>query len=175
MKYILGVIAAFCLSTAMAAEVVVSPQCPPKPVTVSVGGGLPEQFDPRWCEPKPDPRRASIQNFFNVYETQPQIIFTAMTQFGVTAAELIEIMDYRINIVHYMRTNKVADGFGGLKVWDDLLIDKFLIWCGITTDIDKINLRVLAQDSLDLAARRKALYVSYGYPIPDSIAPWEKI
>lgn len=174
LKFVVGILTAFCLSTAIASEVTVSPQCPPQAI-VAVGGGLPAPVDPFWCIPKPDPRSEAIRAFFNAYEGQPNVVFKAMADYGVSASELDTVMNYRINITHYMRANKVADGFAGLKVWDDLLIDKFLIWCGVTTDIDNVNLRVIAQDTLDIAARRKALYASHNIPLPDTVAPWEKL
>lgn len=134
----------------------------------AVGGGYPIDT----CAFVPDPRRANIQAFFNAYESQPQVIIQAMQAYGVSATELSDVMDYRINVLHYLRAAGVPNGALGLKVWDGLSIDQFLIWAS-PENIDNAAMRVMAQDALDTAARRKALFESLGRPVPASIAPWE--
>lgn len=165
MKYLLILIVFIC--NFAFADVVVSPGCPPQ---TAVGGGLPLDT----CSFVPDPRRTAIQAFFNAYEAQPQVIFAAMTQFGVDYEELEDAMDYRIDIVHYMRANGAPDGLGGLKVWDGLAIDQVLIWLG-AENIDVMWLRVFAQDVLDTAQRRRELYAARHLPVPPTVAPWETI
>lgn len=162
MKYLIPVFA-LCFGAAFA-QTTVSPGCS----GVSVGGG-----SPRECAASPDdPRRDNIRAFFNAYESQPKTIIAAMQTYGVNADELASVMDYRINIVHYLRVAGVQDGSLGLHVWDGLSIDQFLIWAS-PDNIDNAAMRLMAQDALDTAARRKALYVSLGWPVPASIAPWE--
>lgn len=162
MKYLILIFALF--FGAAFAQTSVSPGCAPQ---VAVGGGYPVDT----CAFVPDQRRTNIQVFFNANEANPKVVITMMQTYGVTIAELEDAVDYRIDAVHYMRANGAPDGLGGLKVWGGSSIDRFLIWSG--GNVDNAHARVLAQDVLDRAARRKALYESLGRPVPASIAPWE--
>ena len=131
-------------------------------------------------------RRRAIQAYFNAFESDPWQIFDAMQQFGVGAAELADCMDYRINIVDWMRYHNAPDGFGGLKVWPEADIAAYITWQGnqpnvmrageliatdwasrgITDPTTNKSLRVAAQREFDRDARRKVINPSY-------VAPWK--
>lgn len=96
MKYLM-ILVAFCCSTAFA-QVQVSPGCVPG---VSIGGGMLGDCS----NPPADPRLLAIRAFFDFYQLQPQVIFKAMQDYGVSVDDLEDALDYRVNIVHYMRAN----------------------------------------------------------------------
>lgn len=131
-------------------------------------------------------RRRDIQAYFNAFESDPQQIFDAMEQFGVTAAELADCMDYRMDAIGWMRANGAWDGLGGLKVWPESDVIGYLDWQakqinpfnpgetigqrwetnGITDPHTHRTLRVAAHRELDRDARRKAINPSY-------VTPWK--
>src|ERR1035437_5502973 len=156
-------IVAVCISFAAHAQTVVSPQCPPQ---TAVGGGLPT--DP-CAAPAVDPRRANIKAYWDTYAIYPEMVFDAVLAFGVDYDELEAAIDYRVDVIHWLRYNKAPATL--IKTWDDAAIDQVLTWAG--ADLTDRWVRVNVQDQLDLAARRKALYDYYGLPIPDEVAPWE--
>ena len=162
MKYLLLVLA-FCCSNALAWGVAASPGCIPQ---VAIGGGLPEGA----CSPAPlDPRTAAIRAFWDAYQLQPQKIFEAMAVYGVDADELEDALDYRVNIVHYMRANNAPDGLGGLKIWPKAEVDRIIAWAGAA---DTPWVRLAVQDALDMATARIELWTDRGWLHPDSIDPW---
>jgi len=157
-------ICAVLFSFAAWADVVVSPGCPPPQVTV--GGGLPT--DP--CAPfVEDPRRANIRGYWEAYAIYPTMVMDAMIAFGVDYDELENAINYKVDVINWLRYNKAPATL--IKTWDDASIDQIITWIGgdLTDKWERVNV----QDQLDLAARREALYNYYGIPIPDSIAPWK--
>lgn len=126
-------------------------------------------------------RRKSIQTYINTYEDDPQQIFDAMVQFGVSAAEAADAMDYRMNFIDYMRANHATDGLGGLKVWPEQDIVNYIEWQarqpnvlrtgetigqgwaarGITSPTTDRQLRLAAQREFDRAERRAAMNPNY--------------
>lgn len=161
MKYLLILIVFLC--NFAFADVVVSPGCPPQ---TAVGGGSPT--DP-CAAPPVDPRRANIKAYWDTYAIYPGMVFDAMLAFGVDYDELENAIDYRVDVIHWLRYNKAPVEL--IKTWDDAAIDQIITWGG--GDVADKWQRVNVQDNLDLAARRKALYDYYGWPVPDEIAPWE--
>lgn len=164
MKYLLFFIFSLLCASAQT-QTVISPQCQPQ---VAVGGGLSVDSCPAFV---PDPRRVNIQAYWEAFAIYPAMIFDAMRDFNVSADELEDVMDYKVNIYRYLRFNGAPDGLGGLKVWDAASIDQYLDFNYISRS-DQWQ-RVYAQDALDLAARREALYIAYGIPVPDGVAPWK--
>lgn len=131
-------------------------------------------------------RRRAIQAYFNAYSSDPSQIFDAMEQFGVGVAELADCMDYRINIIDWMRYNNAPDGFGGLRVWPEADIVTYINWQGqqpnalrngetvaqgwaargITDPTTNKHLRVAAQREFDRVVRRQAANPAY-------VPPWK--
>lgn len=148
---------------------VVPPDCPP---VVAIGGGIPNScFN---FPESPDSRRDSIVSYFNSVKDQPKIFFAAMEQFNVTAAEVTNLLAPQLNFVHYMRINGAPNGLGGLKVWNSLEIDQYLVWAGKASYLDFDYERMLAQDVLDQAELRTKLYIDSGMD-PTLLTPWKTV
>jgi hypothetical protein len=97
------------------------------------------------------------------------MVMDAMLAFGVDYDELEGAINYKVDVIHWLRYNKAPAEL--IKTWDDAAIDQIITFYG--GDLADKWERVNVQDQLDLAARREALYNYYGIPIPDSIAPWK--
>lgn len=160
MKYLL-IVLAFCFGTAFA-QVQTSPGCVPG---VSIGGGMLGDCS----NPPPDPRMVAIRAFFDAYQLQPAIIFSAMVTYGVSVDDLEDALDYRVNVIHYLRLNSAPDGLGGVKIWPKAEIDKVMIWFG---SLDTPWVRLAVQDILDRSAARISIYAERGWIAPASIDPW---
>lgn len=160
MKYLI-LILALCFGTAFA-QTSVSPGCPPQ---TGIGGrGV---VDP--CTVPVDPRTATIKAYWDKYAIYPSMVMDSMLAFGVDSDELESAIDYRVDIVRWLRYNKAPDAL--IKTWDDTAIDQYLTFYDM--DVTDKWERVNVQDQLDLAARRKALYTTFNMLVPDGIAPWE--
>lgn len=169
MKKLLLIFAICASFPALSSDVVISPQCPPSTGSVVAGGGL--YTDP--CAPVvvDNSRRDAIRAYWSKYSIYPAMVFDAMQAFGVDADELEDAIDYNVNIYHWMRFNQAPDGLGGLKAWSAADIDQYLNWVG--TALTDRWARVYAQDVLDLAARRVALYESRGLTPPEGLEFWK--
>ena len=157
---------AVCISFAAWADVGVSPGCPPPQTGVGPGPGVP--VDP--CAPfVEDPRRANIRAYWEAYAIYPSMVMDAMIAFGVDYDELEGAINYKVDVIHWLRYNKAPAEL--IKTWDDASIDQIITFYGgdLTDKWERVNV----QDQLDMAARREAMYETFGMPIPDSIAPWE--
>lgn len=161
MKYLL-IVLAFCFGTAFA-QVAISPACAP---TVAIGGGMLGDCS----NPPADPRMVAIRAFWDANSLKPQTIFAAMQQYGVSVDDLEDALDYRVNVIHYLRSNNAPDGLGGVKIWPAASINKVLAFYGAAASSWT---SLVAQDILDRSANRVALYTSRGWLHPDSIDPWE--
>lgn len=71
-------------------------------------------------------RRRCVQACF--HETDVAATVAEMVQHNVSAAELKETMDFKLDTTLWLRTKGVPDGFQGLKVWSNAEIDKFIDW-----------------------------------------------
>ena len=130
-------------------------------------------------------RRTAIQAFFNANEADPPVVMAAMAQYGVSAQELSDCMDYRLNITRYLRGANCEDGFGGLKVWPDDVVCKFMDWqaaqpnpfgggtLGQGKPVDYANKRhrLDVMDTLDRVARLVKWRADNGMET-DNLQPW---
>lgn len=137
---------------------------------VVIGGGVSASLTPE--EQARQARRVSIQTFVNSHLDKPDEIITAMMTYGVDAAEITEAMKATVNMVHYLRRAGVYDGFGGLKVWPQEQVQRYLDYVkansaktgwGLPGVVDPVE----AQDVLDRVARLQ-------HAMPSYVPPWDK-
>ncbi len=126
-------------------------------------------------------RRKLVQS---VFATNPSkdALMTAMIAHSISADELQTAMDYQIDAIKHLRMLGVPDGFQGLKVWSDAVINTVLDWqlaqpnpfgTGTIADIFKAQHvdpytnapeRAKVQELLDREARRQAADAFYKAP-----------
>lgn len=112
-------------------------------------------------------RRALIQSCF--HKDDPKLTQTEMLKHNISTEEMRQSMDYKINIIDWMRENNFPDGFQGLKVWPDSEINKFLAWANPKRESgnNALNLKmgvmtkVQAQAALDTEHARMAVNPAY--------------
>ena len=111
-----------------------------------------------------------------VFATNPgkDALMSAMIEHSITVDELQKAMDYQVDAIKHLRMLGVPDGFQGLKVWSDAVINTVLDWqlaqpnpfgSGTIADIFKAQHvdpytnapeRAKVQALLDTEARRQA-------------------
>lgn len=76
-------------------------------------------------------RLANVQQVFENNQTKASLM-EAMKAHDICVTELAEAMEYKIDIIAYLRDMDIPDGFMGLKVWPREEVDKFYKWQAAT-------------------------------------------
>jgi len=128
--------------------------------------------------------RLEVQEMFAKNQGTPALVFAGMIAANVSVNELTDCLQPTINALHWLREHGAPEGIPGLLVWKPYQVDQYLAWkpaqynpigggtfaeanekAGLDPFKD-MTARLIAQDVLDTAYRRKALDVGY-------LAPWE--
>lgn len=72
-------------------------------------------------------RRKFVQDIFEAHKTKFDLM-QGMSDNNIPVTELAQAMDYKIDVIAYMRTLGVPDGFMGLKVWPQSELDLYYAW-----------------------------------------------
>ena len=76
-------------------------------------------------------RRELVQGCFK--ELDPKTTARLMLVHDVSAQELQQAMDYKLDAIAWMRETGFHDGFQGLKVWPRSEVDKFYAWHAVAS------------------------------------------
>ncbi len=71
-------------------------------------------------------RRELVQGCFQA--DNPALTKQLMLVHNVSVQEIQTAMDYKVDVINWMRMNGFPDGFQGLKVWPDAEIDAIIKW-----------------------------------------------
>jgi hypothetical protein len=83
-------------------------------------------------------RREVVQGCFK--EHDPKMTQKLMLVHDVSAKELHDALDYKLDATAWMRENGFPDGFQGLKVWPKSEVDKFYAWHDKVSSQNALNL-----------------------------------
>lgn len=83
-------------------------------------------------------RRELVQGCF--FEKDPKMTQKLMLVHDITAQEMHDAMDYKLDAIAWMRENGFPDGFQGLKVWPTSEVDKFYAWHAIASTQNSLGL-----------------------------------
>ena len=86
----------------------------------------PDPLPQRPADEKAAKRRELVQSCFK--ELDPKTTARLMLVHDISAQELQQAMDYKMDAIGWMRESGFPDGFQGLKVWPEEEVDLYYRW-----------------------------------------------